>query len=148
MIKLIVEGEQLDLHGITTGRGFQGAVKRFGIGLRSHKSEKGRRAPGSLGGWTSQGHVMYRIAHAGQLGYHQRTEYNKWLLKVGKDSKEVEQKGGFLHYGIVKNPYIVLKGSVMGPKKRLIKFSHAVRPKKNIPNEAPAIKYISKESKQ
>lgn len=146
--EIFKEGEQLDLHGVTTGRGFQGAVKRFGIGLTSHKSEKSRRNPGSLGGWKSQGHVMYRIAHAGQLGYHQRTEYNKWLLKLGKDSKEVEQKGGFLNYGLVKNPYIVLKGSVLGPKKRLIKFSHAIRPKKNIPDEAPAIKYISKESKQ
>ncbi len=142
------EGEQIDIHAVTTGKGFQGPVKRFGISLTSHKAEKARRNPGSLGGWKSQGHVMYRIAHAGQTGYHQRTEYNKHLLKIGTDSKEVEQKGGFLHYGIIKNSYIVVRGSVAGPKKRLIKFSHAVRPKKSIPKEAPAITYISQNSKQ
>ncbi|MBD3164872.1 50S ribosomal protein L3 [Candidatus Woesearchaeota archaeon] len=142
------EGEQIDVHAVTKGRGFTGPVKRFGITLKSHKSEKNRRNPGSLGGWTSQGHVMYRIAHAGQHGFHQRTEYNKHLLKIGKDAKEVQEKGGFLGYGLVKNPYIIIKGSVPGSRKRLVKLTHAIRPDKLIPKEPPVIDYISKESKQ
>jgi large subunit ribosomal protein L3 len=137
------EGQQVDIHAITKGKGFQGAVKRFGIGLKHHKSEKGRRTPGSLGGWKGQGHFMYRIAHAGQMGYHQRTEYNKWLIKIGKKADEINVKGGFLRFGLVKNPYVLVKGSVGGAVKRLIRFNHATRENKNIPTEAPAIQYTS-----
>ncbi len=146
--ELFKEGEQLDIHSITKGKGFQGPVKRFGITLKAKKSEKAKRNPGSLGGWKGQGHVMYRIAHAGQMGYHQRTEYNKHLLRISKDPKEVEQKGGFLRYGIIKNQYIIVRGSIPGPKKRLIKLTHAIRKSSRIPEKAPAIVYISKESKQ
>ena len=32
------EGSQIDIHAITKGKGIQGPVKRFGIGLKSHKS--------------------------------------------------------------------------------------------------------------
>ena len=146
--EIFKEGEQIDVHAITKGKGFQGPVKRFGTTLRQHKSEKSVRNPGSLGGWSAQGHVMYRVAHAGQMGYHQRTEYNKQLLKMGKDSKEVQQDGGFLGYGVVKSPYILLKGSILGARKRLITLSHAIRPNKSIPKNAPTIAYISKSSKQ
>jgi large subunit ribosomal protein L3 len=142
------EGEQLDVHSITKGKGFQGPVKRFGIGRTSHKSEKHTRNPGSLGGWSAQGHVMYRVAHAGQMGYHQRTEYNKQLLKIGTDAKEVMQRGGFVRYGQIKNQYALIRGSIGGAKKRLITFTHAVRPNRSIPKDAPKISYISIESKQ
>ena len=37
------EGAFLDVHGVTKGKGFQGPVKRHGIMLRHHKSEKSRR---------------------------------------------------------------------------------------------------------
>ena len=146
--EIFKEGEQMDAHAVTKGKGFQGPVKRFGITLRSHKSEKSVRNPGSLGGWKAQGHVMYRIAHAGQTGYHQRTEYNKLLLKIGDKPEEIQQKGGFLRYGEVKNQYILVKGSIAGAKKRLIKLSHALKPSKTTPKEAPAIVYTSQESKQ
>jgi len=142
------DGAQLDMHAITTGRGFQGPVKRFGIGLTSHKAEKARRNPGSLGGWKAQGHFMYRIAHAGQTGYHQRLDHNKWLMKISDNPEEVNPNGGFIRYGVVKNPYIIVKGSVPGPSKRLIRFNPTIRPSKKIPIDAPNIVYISRESKQ
>jgi len=142
------EGQLLDFHAVTKGKGFQGPVKRFGIGLTSHKAEKARRNPGSLGGWKAQGHFMYRIAHAGQTGYHTRTEYNKWLLKVSDKPEEVNPKGGFIRYGDVKGYYIIVKGSVQGPAKRLVRFNLASRPDKNVPTEKPNITYINQESKQ
>lgn len=138
------EGQQIDVHAVTKGKGFQGAVKRFGIGLTQSKSEKSRRTPGSLGGWKAQGHFLYRVAHAGQMGYHIRTHYNTWLLKVSDKPEEINQKGGFIHYGPIKNSYILVKGSVAGPAKRLIRMTNAIRANKNIPNEAPSITYISK----
>jgi large subunit ribosomal protein L3 len=145
---MCVEGEQLDMHAITKGKGFQGPVKRFGVQIRSHKAEKTKRGPGSLGGWKSQGHVMYRVAHAGQTGYHQRIEANKWLIKISNNPAEVNPKGGFLHYGTVKGQYMLVKGSVQGPCKRLIRFTQAAMPKKNVPTEQPTITLVSLESKQ
>lgn len=143
------EGEQLDVHSITKGKGYQGPVKRFGITLKEKKSEKGQRAPGSRSGsWCAQGHMMYRVPTAGQTGYQQRTDYNKWLVKIANDPKESNPAGGFIRYGLVKNPCILIKGSVPGPKKRLIRFNHTIRGRKNIPKEAPTIKEIITESHQ
>ena len=141
--EIFKEGEQVDVHSVTKGKGFQGPVKRFGIGLKHHKSEKGRRSPGSLGPWKAQGHIMYRVAHAGQTGYHLRTEHNKQILKIGNKPEEIKVKSGFLHYGFVKNPFILLKGSIPGPAKRLIRLNTATRPNKYITKDAPVIKYIS-----
>ena len=140
------EGQQFDAHSITQGKGFQGPVKRFGIQLRHHKSEKSRRNPGSLGAWNAQGHLMWRIAHAGKMGYHLRTEYNKLILKIGNKPEEINVKGGFLNYGIVKGQYILVKGSIGGTSKRMIRLTEPMRQKKQI--EAPQIIYTSTESKQ
>ena len=145
---VFAEGQQLDIHAVTKGKGFQGAVKRFGIGLKSHKSEKSRRTPGSLGPWRGQGHVMWKVAHAGRMGFHLRTEYNKQLMKIGTKPEEVNQKGGFLRYGVVKNPYILVKGSVIGPAKRIVRFNHAIRSNKKIASEPVVMPYLSVESKQ
>ena len=78
------------------------------------------------------------------MGHFQRTELNKWLLKIGDKMEEINPKGGFTRYGVVKNPYVIFKGSIAGPKKRLIRFNHAIRPNKKIIKEAPAIKQIIK----
>jgi len=138
------EGQQVDVHAVTKGKGFQGPVKRFGLSIRQHKSEKTKRGPGSLGAWRGQGHMMYRVAHAGQMGYHTRTFFNNWLLKISDKPEEVNQKGGFSHYGIVKNSYILVKGSVAGPIKRLIRMTAPMRTNKKIPAEPPSITYIKK----
>ncbi len=141
------EGQQIDMHSITRAKGFQGPMKRFGITLRHHKSEKSRRNPGSLGAWRAQGHIMYRTAHAGKMGYHLRTEYNKYIVKIGTKADEINVKGGFVNYGIIKNNYLLVKGSVGGVQKRFIKFTYASRPRKIMP-DAPQITYTSLESKQ
>ena len=123
------EGQFIDIQAVTKGKGFQGPVKRFGITLRKKKSEKTKRGPGSLGPWRQQQHTMYRIAHAGQMGLHTRTEYNKLLLKISSKSGEINPKSGFSRYGLVKTDYILLKGSIPGSKKRLIRLREPVRSK-------------------
>lgn len=142
------EGQLVDSHAVTKGKGFQGPVKRFGIGLKGHKSEKGVRAVGSLGGWSGQAHVMYRIAHAGQMGFHQRTQYNNTILKISDKPEEVNPKGGFINYGLVKSNYLMIKGSVQGPKKRLVLLAEPIRPTKRSTPTSESIKHISKESQQ
>ncbi len=142
------EGELVDFHAVTKGKGTQGPVKRFGVNIRSHKSEKNIRGPGSLAGsWKGQGHMMWRVAFAGQVGFHQRTHYNGQILKISDKPEEVNPKGDFPHYGKVKSEYILISGSVPGARKRLIVFTKAIRPLKNIRN-VPTIEEINLKSKQ
>jgi len=143
---VFAEGNQLDLHAVTTGRGTVGPVARFGIDIRSHKSQKTIRGPGSVGPW--RGNRSWLVSHAGQHGYHLRTEINKWLLKIGTNPADMVMKGGFKHYGILKSNYILVKGSVAGPVKRLITLTQPVRPNHRIPKNAPIITYTSLTSKQ
>ena len=136
-------GILVDTHGVTKGKGFQGPVKRFGIALRSHKSEKARRNPGSLGPWKAHAHIMWRVAHAGQTGYHTRTEYNKQIVKISNNPKEIEVKGGIGHYGNVKSSFLLIHGSVQGPKKRAIVLTPAIRPPKKHSKEGLQITHIN-----
>lgn len=108
--------EVVDVKGVTKGKGLQGPVKRFGIGLKSHKSEKGVRRPGSLGAWTPA-KVTFRAPMAGQLGFFTRVQYNNHILFIGK-REEAEKLRHFDGYGIIKNPFLVIKGSLQGTKKR------------------------------
>jgi large subunit ribosomal protein L3 len=142
------EGAQVDVQAVSKGKGFQGPVKRFGVKIRQHKSEKTKRGPGSLGGWSEQGHVMYRVAHAGQMGFHQRIDYNKLILKILDKPEDINKKGGFVRYGNVKNTCILVKGSVIGTANRLIRLNTARHPNKKFEGPVPAINYISKTSQQ
>lgn len=140
------EGQMLDVAAITKGKGFQGHVQRWGVKLLTHKNSKHRRMIGTLGSW-SPGYVRSTVPQAGQMGYHQRTEYNKRVLKIGTDGKEITPSGGFLRYGVVKNGYIILHGSVPGPTKRLVRFRDPIRIS-GVKIETPEITYISTESMQ
>ena len=120
----------VDVRGVTKGFGTCGPVKRFGIALKSHKSEKGQRRPGSLAPW-HPARVTFRAPQAGQTGYFSRITYNNLIMEVGKIAeKDINQKGGFEHYGIIKTDYMILKGSIPGPKKRGLVITTAIRPTK------------------
>jgi len=120
----------VDVRGVTKGFGTGGPVKRFGISLKSHKSEKGVRRPGSLAPW-HPARVTFRAPQAGQTGYHNRMTYNNLILEVGKIAeKDINKKGGFEHYGVVKTEYLILKGSIPGPKKRGLVITPALKPSK------------------
>jgi large subunit ribosomal protein L3 len=123
-------GEVTDIHAVTTGKGFSGAVKRFGIRTRSHKSEKGVRTAGSLGGWKAQAHGMYRVPSPGKHGYYTRITYNQPIVHIGDKPEEINAAGGFVHYGNVQSQFMLIKGSVHGPSKRLIRFAKPMREKK------------------
>lgn len=141
------EAQTIDAHAITKGKGTKGPVQRFGIGLKHHKSEKGRRQPGSRGPWKAQQHIMYRTAYAGQTGFQQRLQLSLQIIKIGDKPEEVNPKDGFPGYGKVKTRYLLVKGSVPGPKKRMIILTQPLRPAKK--EEAlPTITLISLQSKQ
>jgi large subunit ribosomal protein L3 len=140
------EGEMVDVASITKGKGFQGHVKRWGIKLLDHKNSKHRRMVGTLGPWNP--HYVHRnVPQAGQVGYHQRTEYNKRVLKIGENGEEITPNGGFVRYGVLKNEYVIMHGSVPGPVKRLVRFRDSVRFHGEAV-EKPELIYISTESNQ
>ncbi|HWR25502.1 MAG TPA: 50S ribosomal protein L3 [Methanosarcina sp.] len=141
-------GILVDTAAITTGKGTQGPVKRWGIQLMKgkHSRQGSLRQIGTLGPW-HPAHVSWRVPQMGQMGYHQRTEFNKRILRIGKDGTEVTPDGGFLNYGLVRGDYVLIKGSVPGPSKRLIRLRDPIRAKKADLGE-PNILHISRESKQ
>lgn len=119
-------GEHVDVVCVSKGKGWQGAVKRFGISIQRRKATGKRRHVGTLGQWHPP-YVLYTVPQAGQTGYHQRTELNKRILRIGQKPEEINPSSGFPHYGFVKNDFVLLKGSVPGPAKRLLKLRLAVR---------------------
>jgi large subunit ribosomal protein L3 len=143
----VKEGDMLDTIAVTKGKGFQGHVKRWGVKLLTHKNSKHRRMIGTQGSWHPNW-VQATVPNAGQMGYHQRTEYNKRVLKVGENGEEITPAGGFPHYGIVRNAYILIHGSIPGPTKRLVSLRDAIRYQRGVTVEKPEISYISTTSKQ
>ncbi|MGP8125538.1 MAG: 50S ribosomal protein L3 [Nitrososphaerales archaeon] len=113
-------GMYVDVLGITKGKGFEGPVTRFGIKRKQHKSRKSVRAVGVIGPWHPAA-VMYTIARAGQMGFHQRTETGKRILMAANATdKPITPAGGFPHFGEVKGDYAILRGSVPGPARRFV----------------------------
>ncbi len=142
------EGAMLDVAAVTKGKGWQGFTKRFGLKLLSHKNSKHRRMIGTRGNFNPP-YIRPTVPQGGQMGYHQRTEYNKRVLKIGDNGADITPDGGFLHYGIIRNPYVLLHGSIPGPTKRLVRLRDAARMGRYVNLEkAPEMTHISKESKQ
>ena len=142
------EGAFIDVIAITKGKGFQGPVKRWGVitlDAKHARSSKHRRV-GTLGPWTPA-RVRWTVPQAGQMGFHQRTEYNKRIIKIGSNGEEITPEGGFVHYGVVRSDYVLVSGSVPGPVKRLIRMRDAIRPPRYT-YEGINILYISTKSKQ
>jgi large subunit ribosomal protein L3 len=148
VFEVFEEGTVIDVTSITKGKGFQGPVKRWGVitlNAKHARSSKHRRV-GNLGPWNPH-HVRPTVPQAGQMGFHQRTEFNKRIIKMGENGDEITPNGGFLHYGVVRGDYVLVSGSVPGPVKRLVRFRYALRAP-SATFEGVNVTYISKTSKQ
>src|SRR5919107_2227766 len=139
-------GQYIDVFGITRGKGIEGPVTRFGVKRKQHKSRKSVRAVGTLGP-ISPAVVMYTVARQGQRGFHQRTEYNKRILlmsSAGKDDQtSINPSGGFKHFGLIRDDYVVLRGSVPGVPKRIVKLRQPMRETKRKVTEPKVIQVMS-----
>ncbi|KAI4291889.1 large subunit ribosomal protein L3e [Pancytospora philotis] len=149
------KNELIDTIGVTKGKGFQGVVKRWGTTILPRKTNKGCRKVACIGAW-HPARVMYTVARAGQLGFHRRTQQNLCVYGLGNGQspittefdltvKTINPMGGFPHYGNVKNDYIMLKGPVTGPCKRVVTLRKSLAPKPA--KEDIAIKFIDTSSK-
>lgn len=148
LTNIISSGAYADITAITTGKGTQGPVKRWGVALRKRKHSRGgkERHVGTLGPWNPH-HIRWQVPQMGQMGFQQRTEFNKRILKIGENGSDITPDGGFLHYGMVNNPYVLIKGSIPGPVKRLVRIRPAMRLGEHIVRN-PVIEFVSTQSKQ
>lgn len=148
----------IDVIGVTKGKGFQGCTKRFGTRILPRKSNKGTRKVACIGAWHPS-RVMWTVPRAGQMGFHRRTDVNKRIYHIGHGKenfktefdlteKTVNPLGGFLRYGDIHNDYIMVKGSILGPSKRVVTLRKSLFTKfsrKNI--EGITIKFVDTSSK-
>ncbi|XP_028395166.1 60S ribosomal protein L3-like [Dendronephthya gigantea] len=137
--KVFGKDEMIDVIGVTKGKGFRGVTFRWGTKKLPRKTHKGLRKVACIGAW-HPARVSFAVARAGQCGYHHRTEMNKKIYRIGtgihtKDGKVIKNNasteydisdksitplGGFPHYGEVNEDYVMVKGCVVGPKKRVL----------------------------
>jgi len=145
--EILKEGELVDIIAVTKGKGFQGPVRRYGVRILSRKNSKIRRAVACIGPWHPS-RVLYTVPRAGQLGFHQRTEYHKRIMLIGENEEEINPKGGFIRYGKIQGDYLLMLGSIPGSKKRLIRIRKTIRPLRSFITQTPEITFISRESHQ
>jgi len=141
------QNDFIDVIGVGKGKGYQGTCSRWGTALLQRKTHRGYRKVACIGAW-HPARVRYSVARAGQDGYHHRTELNKKVYRIGKPAKDdktgkiewnaatpsdmteknITPLGGFVHYGQVNDFYLMLKGSIVGPKKRVITLRKSLVP--------------------
>lgn len=158
------EGEMIDACSVGKGKGIEGAIHRFGAKRLQKKTHRGRRKIACIGPWNPKG-VSWTIARAGQFGFHHRTEVNKRIYRIGEEEKagevnesgstkfdltkkSINPMGGFPHYGLVKNQFLMIKGSITGTVKRTITLRKSLFPNKHrIATEEINLKWIDTASK-
>ncbi|OAJ36341.1 60S ribosomal protein L3-A, variant [Batrachochytrium dendrobatidis JEL423] len=126
------QDEMIDIIGITKGHGFEGVVARWGVKKLPRKTHKGLRKVACIGAWHPS-RVQFAVPRAGQDGYHHRTEMNKKVYRVGKagdknsastefdlTTKDITPMGGFPHYGMINEDWLMIKGSCPGVRKRVV----------------------------
>lgn len=92
--EFIAKGDNVDVVGVTIGRGFQGGVKRHGFtgGVASHGSKLGRKG-GSLGYMRSQGRVIKNKRMPGHMGVDRCMIKNLEVLQIEPQARIVLVKG-------------------------------------------------------
>jgi len=129
---VFAQDEPIDIIGVTKGHGYEGVTHRWGTKKLPRKTHKGLRKVACIGAWHPS-RVMYSVPRAGQNGYHHRTEVNKKIYRVGKGDDKANAKtefdltdktitpmGGFPHYGVVNEDFLMIKGCCVGVKKRVL----------------------------
>jgi large subunit ribosomal protein L3 len=113
------EGDVVDVTGVTKGRGFTGAVKRWNFrgGPKTHGQSDRHRAPGSRGSGTTPGHTFPGIKSPGHYGNERVTVQN---LKVALVDAE--------------RNLIAVRGAIPGARNGLVMVRTAV--KKKTPKQA------------
>lgn len=154
------QDEMLDVIAVTKGKGFEGVTTRWGTRKLPRKTHKGIRKVACIGAWHPS-RVMFTVPRAGQNGFHHRSEINKKVFRVGNGSdpasgstefdltqKGINPMGGFPHYGIVREDFLMIKGCCPAPKKRVLTLRKSLHPHTSRPSlEKVTLKFIDTASK-
>jgi len=154
--------EMIDCIGITKGHGYKGVTSRWHTRKLPRKTHKGLRKVACIGAWHPS-RVRFTVARAGQKGYNHRTEINKKIFRIGKSAltdkkngsteydlteKTINPMGGFPHYGMVNQDYVMIRGCCIGPKKRVITLRKSlITHTKRFASEKIDLKFIDTSSK-
>jgi len=160
---VFAQDEMIDCLGVTKGKGVQGVVTRWGVTRLVRKSHRGLRKVACIGSW-HPARVQWQVPRAGQMGYHHRTEINKKIYRIGKNLEEdkhnamtendltekaITPLGGFSHFGIVNEDWVMLKGTTPGKRKRIITLRKTLLPQMSRRSqEKIALKFIDTASKR
>ena len=161
--EVFADNECIDTIGVTKGKGTQGVIKRFGINRLPRKTHRGLRKVACIGAWHPAA-VKWTVARRGQLGYHSRTEINKKIYRVGAGAvrgvtnnattaadaieKNITPVGGFPHYGVVNQDFLLIKGGIIGIRKRPVILRKSIFPTtRNWMTEQLEVKFIDTSSK-
>ena len=104
-----IEGEYVDVTGISKGKGFQGVVKRHGfsgVGDSTHGQHNRNRAPGSIGAGSDPSRVFKGMRMAGQTGSAKVKALNLKVIKVMTEENLLLVKGSVPGHN---NSYIIVQ---------------------------------------
>ena len=104
-----IEGEYVDVTGISKGKGFQGVVKRHGfsgVGDSTHGQHNRNRAPGSIGAGSDPSRVFKGMRMAGQTGSAKVKSLNLKVIKVMTEENLLLVKGSVPGHN---NSYIIVQ---------------------------------------
>lgn len=95
-VKEFVEGEFVDVVGVSKGKGFQGVVKRHGfsgVNDKTHGQHNRLRAPGSLGASSYPSRVFKGMRMAGRTGGNRVKMINLQIMKIHPEENVIVIKG-------------------------------------------------------
>ena len=134
-----VAGQKVDITGHTQGKGFAGAMKRWGFGgLRAtHGVSVSHRSHGSTGNRQDPGKVFKNKKMAGHMGDRQRTQQNLEVVRTDDERGLIFVKGSVPG---AKNAWLLVRDSVKLPMPEGAPFPGAVLSAKSVVEheEAPA----------
>ncbi len=108
-VEYFIEGEFVDISGISKGKGFQGVVKRHGfagVGQATHGQHNRLRAPGSIGAASYPARVFKGMRMAGRMGGEKVNVENLRVLKVVPEKNLLVVKGCVPGH---KNSYVIIR---------------------------------------
>ena len=161
--EIFSDSEVIDTVGVTRGKGTQGVIKRFRVRRLQRCSHRGVRKIACIGAWHPSA-VKWTVGRRGQLGYHSRTELNKKIYRVGAGAesgatnnamceadaveKNITPLGGFPHYGEVNHDFLLIKGGIIGTRKRPVIIRKSIfATTKSWMTEQVDVKFIDTSSK-
>lgn len=130
-------GQMVDIQGVTQGKGFAGAMKRWGFGgmRATHGVSVSHRAHGSTGQRQDPGRVFKNKKMAGHMGARTRTQQNLEVVRTDADRGLIFVKGSVPGH---KGSWLMVRDAAKRSRPEEAPYPAAVRQAANVNEAAPA----------